>query len=922
MRSLLLGLALVLARVQGRDEVRAPVQPEPAPRAAEPELARLLLADVRAWEESGELPAPEDLAALLAEAEPFDLGSTFLRELGALGHRLGQSGRDEEARELVAWVGGRALAATDLATQSWSEDWLGQEAWVRGELDEAAARLARAAEIDARRGAHVDRTRHLADVARIRLTQGRFEDARAEVARAEEAARPGGSGAARIASEVQGSLLFELGRHREALARCLAYDGESVPCDEIQVRLDILAADILADVGRLESAVACARRAHETALTPAVRRVAPLLHLEAALSLGLLLGDLSRCDEALALLDGAAAEFARRGDARGAAWTDKNRAYVLFAAGRKAASLPAFERAWRAGEELDVPLLAGLGALGAAEALALDESGAADGARVRAALAVAERVARELHERQLEWRVAALRGRMHLAGGRPEEALPELSRAVVLIERWRRRLGASGLVEHALRQRSDPYRDAAFAAARLGRAEEALAFAGLLQARVLDELRARRDGPLSVPTSPAIEELRERIAGLERELSACAAERRAELEPALERAEDELDAVLLSGELASGRALSAPDGRVPLERLGRALGRQGFQAALVYLAGDGETLALRVDSGPSTRVEGRVLPFGRERMLECVRRLRAPMARLEQGELDLAHLAFDTRAARELHDSLVQPLDLPEGARIALVTDAELGTLPFELLVSGGELGPFDEARPFAHLAGLRFLAEEHVFVRFGSLDSVTSAAGARPGDAVVFLAPAALGPPHASEEARAIALSRADARIVDGARAADVEKHVRGAALVHFAAHGRIDPERPAHCHLVLGGEVAGTSARFESWQAADLELDGALVVLSSCHSGRGAWLAGAGLAGLTRGFLLAGAREVVACHWAVDDRVTARFMELFYAELARQGSTPDALRAARTKLRGETDPRGFSLAHPAFWAAWFVQR
>lgn len=922
---LLLGLVASFATLQ------EPTVEGTAAKSADSELSRALLEDVRAWLRVGEPPASEDIQALLAEMEPLALGGELVRELGNLGHRLGQVGRHDEARRLVEWAGTRALESGDLATQAWALEWLGQESWVRGELDSAADFLARAAEIEARRRAPLSETRHLADVARIRLTQGRFAEARTEIERAEEAARASGSSAAaRTAAEVHGSLLFELGRQREALALCLREEtqpADEIPADEIQVRLDILAADILADVGRLESAATYARRAREAALDPAVLRVAPLLHLETALSLGLLLGDLSRCDEALALLDEAAAEFARLGDARGAAWTDKNRGYVLFAAGRLRESLPAFERAWHAGAELGVPLLAGLGALGVAEALVLDAGGgSADEPRVSAALAEAERVMGLLHDRQLEWRIAALRGRSELARGRPEAALPELRRAVFLIERWRRRLGASGLIEHALRKRSDPYRDAAFAAARLGRMEEALAFAGLLQARVLEELRARRDGPLAVPSSPAIEELRERIAALERELPRATAEQRRELESALERAEDELDAMLLAGELASDRSLPATDARVAPERLSEALSRQGLDAALVYVVGENETLALRVDTGSGARVTGRLVPLGRARLSDCIRRLREPVARLEIGELDLAHLGFDVRAARELHDTLVRPLSLPEGARVALVTDGVLGTIPFELFVSGGELLPFDGARPFAHLAGLRFLADEHVFVPFGSLASLSSpevrSGRARPVPAVVLLAPAALGLPYAAAEAQAIEKALGPARIVTDARSDAVEREVRGAGLVHFAAHGRIDPERPAHGHLVLGGDTEGTSARFESWQAAELELDGALVVLSSCHSGRGEWLSGAGLAGLMRGFLLAGAREVVASQWAVDDRVTARFMELFYAEIARGADTPDALRAARVQLRKETDPRGFSLAHPAFWAGWFGQR
>ena len=77
-----------------------------------------------------------------------------------------------------------------------------------------------------------------------------------------------------------------------------------------------------------------------------------------------------------------------------------------------------------------------------------------------------------------------------------------------------------------------------------------------------------------------------------------------------------------------------------------------------------------------------------------------------------------------------------------------------------------------------------------------------------------------------------------------------------------------------------------------------------------------------MLRGFLLGDAREVVASAWAVEDGATARFMELFYSALAGGADAPEALRLARVALRHEDDARGFALAHPSFWAGWFVQR
>ena len=791
---LLLGYALLWAQ-------------EPAPSTAgDAELAQQLLADVRAWVRAGELPAAEDLRALCAEAERLGPQPALTLEIGNLGHALLQHGRGDEARALVTWAGARALADGDLATRSWSLDWLGQGAWVRGELEQAAAFLAEAAETDARRGAREDEARHRAEVARIRLTQGKLDEAEAAIARAETAVRAGDAARshelARVVAEIRGSLLFELGRLREALELCLEYTS-GARHDELEVRFDILAADVLADVGRLEAAAVHARLALENALTPDVRRVAPLLHLEPRLTLALLLGDLGRCEEALRLLDEAVAEFERLDDVRGLAWAAKNRGFALFAAGRFAEALPAFEHAWRAGATLGVPFLEGMGALGVAESLLPLASGAeADEERLREALTVVERIADELGERTLEWRGAAVRGARHLARGEFEAALRELRRSVMRIERWRRRLGASGLIEHALRQRSDPYRDAAFAAAHLGRAEEALRYASLLHSRVLDALGARGDGPLPGPTSAELSARSEAIERLEARLRRAPGD--GELRAALARAEDELDAALLAAELASGRALSAPDQPLPLERLGAALADQGFDVALVYLVGEDETLALRVVAGGASRaaqVEARRLALGRARLAELIERLRAPIARLEAGELDLAHLGFDARAARELHDALVRPLALPAGARLALVTDGVLSALPFALLVSGGEAGMVDFERPFAHLAGLRFLADEHELVSFGSLARLLHPVPERAGPAVVFLAPAALGVPRAGDEARAVERALQGVRIVADATPADVAALAPGAGLVHFAAHGRIDPARPAHGHLVLGG-------------------------------------------------------------------------------------------------------------------------
>lgn len=81
---------------------------------------------------------------------------------------------------------------------------------------------------------------------------------------------------------------------------------------------------------------------------------------------------------------------------------------------------------------------------------------------------------------------------------------------------------------------------------------------------------------------------------------------------------------------------------------------------------------------------------------------------------------------------------------------------------------------------------------------------------------------------------------------------------------------------------------------------LDGTdLVVLSACETGRGTIAAGEGVIGLQRAFHTAGARNVVASLWQVDDVATATMMERFYRKMWNSGMTPlEALREAQLEM------------------------
>jgi CHAT domain-containing protein len=73
-------------------------------------------------------------------------------------------------------------------------------------------------------------------------------------------------------------------------------------------------------------------------------------------------------------------------------------------------------------------------------------------------------------------------------------------------------------------------------------------------------------------------------------------------------------------------------------------------------------------------------------------------------------------------------------------------------------------------------------------------------------------------------------------------------------------------------------------------------LTVLSACETGLGATAGGDGVFGLQRAFHVAGARNVIASLWRVDDAATAALMALFYRKLWLENRPPlQALREAQ---------------------------
>jgi CHAT domain-containing protein/Tfp pilus assembly protein PilF len=181
------------------------------------------------------------------------------------------------------------------------------------------------------------------------------------------------------------------------------------------------------------------------------------------------------------------------------------------------------------------------------------------------------------------------------------------------------------------------------------------------------------------------------------------------------------------------------------------------------------------------------------------------------------------------------------------------------------------------------------------------------------------------ADEAAAIArLVPADQRLEATGFEASVAKatsgELAGYRIVHFATHGVLDTSQPELSKLVLSqwnrkGERQDGFLRLSEVYSLDLNAD--LVALSACQTALGQEIRGEGLVGLTRGFMYAGARRVLASLWSVDDRATALLMRRFYRHLLND-PLPAAAALRRAQLEMAADPQWQS---PYYWAGFSLQ-
>ena len=138
--------------------------------------------------------------------------------------------------------------------------------------------------------------------------------------------------------------------------------------------------------------------------------------------------------------------------------------------------------------------------------------------------------------------------------------------------------------------------------------------------------------------------------------------------------------------------------------------------------------------------------------------------------------------------------------------------------------------------------------------------------------------------------------------------------SLIHFSAHATANRESPLDSAVILSRK--DQTCKLYAREVVGIPLQARLVTISACRGAGARLYAGEGLVGFAWAFLQAGARNVVAGLWDVNDRSTAQLMVGLYARLSENSGVAEALRSAKLALIRSPGP----YRKPYYWAPFQV--
>ncbi len=300
--------------------------------------------------------------------------------------------------------------------------------------------------------------------------------------------------------------------------------------------------------------------------------------------------------------------------------------------------------------------------------------------------------------------------------------------------------------------------------------------------------------------------------------------------------------------------------------------------------------------------------------------------------------------SHRLYRTLLAPIaaQLAAKEKIILVADGMLHYLPFEILVEEAVDAPYhalpyllrkvEISYQYSGSLWIRHITQRNIQPQVGLLAFAPTFTGVGAGtndNAIRGGLQPGKGPesfsalPYAQSEVKDIAqlFKEQVVTLLLGQTATEnsfktaLERPYR---IVHVASHSFADIRQPKFSGIACTAERNDLSPNeyiLYADELYNLRIQADLVVLSSCESGFGQVTGSEGLLGLNRGFIYAGASNIIFSLWNASDQGSSDFMVNFYREVLLGKEYSTALRMAKLKMLDNA-----ATASPGIWGGFLL--
>lgn len=502
---------------------------------------------------------------------------------------------------------------------------------------------------------------------------------------------------------------------------------------------------------------------------------------------------------------------------------------------------------------------------------------------------------------QVDYLQAALTslGKLEAAQGRNDAAKDRFTEAVEIVESLRAPLPAEEFSIAFLAERLEPFRALFKLAIAAEQFNEAFVWLERTRSRSLaDSMGSFGAAKSDEPLSRKLAELREELNWNYKRIEIASNDDRKKLEGSISRLEKKISVLtrrIGSSVGADVRRAAVTFDFESIERLNSTLGPQ--KAMIEFVEYDGE-LGAFVISGGEVNFTGKLASSAE--VWSLLKALRQQFDSLKHGTAKLSGLAGSIKKRTDhilatLYDKLLRRLESNfDNCDIVVVPAGPLHYVPFHALRSGEQY--LIEGR------GVTYAPSASVWLSLPKQRSPDMAKSMLIGFADEAI-------PLVDSEISAIAGSIPGAEVYVGndATFAAYLGNSSNKELLHIACHGAFRADNPMFSSLHLA----------DGWVTADdisrQRLRAKLVTLSACETGLNEVAAGDEILGLARGFLSAGAANIVLSLWTVNDAATAQLMRDLYSSIQRGNDVAASLREAQNLMIANGE-------NPYFWAPFLL--